>query len=240
MNRPCPEMKDRIADYVLGALEASQVQALQEHVSECSGCRQYLQALRGQDESLAELGREIDAGMTARQDRVIEALETAEPLARRAFPFIGGFVKTAVAAVLLLAAGITIGRWTAPRPVDVEKLRADLRASVATSVQAVVQESVLAQVDQRLQAEAQQRSELALQTHKDLYALAEQLAAGTESLENLMKGRFAELVDIIEAGRETDRWRVEKALQEMRTRTGLGLQALAVRASGPAADTVHD
>ena len=46
-----------------------------------------------------------------------------------------------------------------------------------------------------------------------------------------MKGRFAELVEIIEAGRETDRWRVEKALLEMRTQTGLGLQALAVRAS---------
>jgi hypothetical protein len=102
-----------------------------------------------------------------------------------------------------------------------------------------VQASILTRVDQRLQAEAQQRTELARQTDQHLYELAEQFAAGTESLEKLMKGHFAELVDIIEAGRETDRWRVEKALQEMRTQTGMGLQALAVRASSPAT-TVHD
>jgi len=242
MNRPCPDRQDKIADYVLGALDAAQAEALREHLSECFGCRQYLQSLKEQNESLVELGRELGTGMTARQDSVIEALQDvapAGPLIRRAFPFVGGFVKTAVAAVLLLGAGITIGRWTAPRRVDVEQLRADLEASVVASIQPVVQTTVLAQVDRRLQAEAQQRAELALQTHKDLYMLAEQFAAGTESLENLMKGRFAELVDIIEAGRETDRWRVEKALQEMRTRTGLGLQALAVRASDPAA-TIHD
>jgi hypothetical protein len=242
MNRPCPDMQDRIADYVLGALDASQAEALRGHLSECSGCRQYLQSLKERSESLIELGRKIGSGMTARQDRVIEALQNvapAEPLARRAFPFVGGFVKTAVAAVLLLGAGITIGRWTAPRSVDVERLRADLEASITASIKPAVQTTVLAQVDQRLQAETQQRTELALQTHRDLCLLAEQFAAGTESLENLMKGRFTELVDIIEAGRETDRWRVEKALQQMRTQTGMGLQALAVRASDRAT-TVHD
>jgi hypothetical protein len=242
MNRPCPAMQDRIADYVLGALDAAEAEALREHLSECSGCRQYLQDLKQQSESLIELGRQIGSGMTARQDRVIAALEAvapAEPLARRAFPFVGGLFKTAVAAVLLLGAGITIGRWTAPGPVDVAQLRADLETSIAASLKPVVQTSVLAQVDKRLQAEAQQRAALAERTHQDLCVLAEQLATGRESLENLMKGRFAELVDIIEAGRETDRWRVEKALQQMRTRTGMGLQALAVRASD-SATTVHD
>lgn len=238
MNGPCPDMQDRIADYVLGALDAGQAEALRDHLSQCSGCRQYLQTLREQSESLVELGRQIGTGMTAWQDKVIEALQNAtpaEPPARRAFLFVGGFVKTAVAAVLLLGAGITIGRWTAPRQVDVQQLRADLQASIAASIQPAVQTSVLAHVDQRLQAEAQQRTELALQTHKDLYMLAEQCTG----LETLMKGRFTELVDIIEAGRETDRWRVEKALQEMRTQTGLGLQVLAVRASDRAT-TVHD
>ncbi len=235
MNRPCPNMQDKIADYVLGALDAAQADALQEHVSECSGCRQYMQSLRSQSESLVELGREIGTGMTTRQDKVIEALENAEPIARRAFPFVGGFAKTAVAAVLLLGAGITIGRWTAPRQVDVEKLRADLQASIAASIKPVVETTVLAQVDRRLQAEAQRQAELAMQTQKDLFMLVEQCTG----LENLMKGRFAELVEIIEAGRETDRWRVEKALLEMRTQTGLGLQALAVRA-GDRATTVHD
>lgn len=222
MNRPCPDMQDRIVDYVVGALEAEQAEALRRHLGECSGCRQYLQSLKEQSESLVELGRQIGGDMTARQDRVIQALQDVAP-AERAFLFIGGFVKTAVAAVLILGVGITIGRWTAPRQIDLDQLRADLRTSV------------LAQVDQRLQAEAQRQAELTLQTHKDLYMLVEQCTG----LENLVKDRFTELVDIIEAGRKTDRWRVEKALQEMRTRTGLGLEALAVCAGEPAA-TVHD
>jgi len=231
MNEPCPNMQDRIADYVLGALDAGEAQALQEHVRECTGCRQYLQGLQEQSESLVELGREVDTGMTARQDRVIEALESVAPAARRTFPSFGGFIKTAVAAVLLLGAGITIGRWTAPRPVDVTRLRADLETSLAASIRPAAQKDVLAQVDQRLQAEAQQRAELARQTYQDLHALAEQSAAGTASLERLMNGKFAELVEIIEAGRKTDRGHVERALQEMRTQTGLGLQAVALRAS---------
>ncbi|MBN1507893.1 MAG: zf-HC2 domain-containing protein [Sedimentisphaerales bacterium] len=229
MNGPCPNMQDGIADYVLGALDAAEAEALREHLSQCAGCRQYLASLQQQSEALVDLGRRIGIRMTARRDRVIEALEhvaPAEPSARRVFPFLRGFLKTAVAAVLLLGAGIGIGRWTAPRPVDVEKLRSDLEASVAASIKPAVQRSVLSQVDQRLQAEAQQRAELAMQTHQDLCLLAEQSA----NMEKLMKGRFAELVDLIEAGRETDRWRVEKALQQMRLRTGLGLQALAVRA----------
>jgi len=217
MNRPCPDMQDRIADYVLGALDAAQAEALQEHLDECSVCRQYLQSLKEQSESLVELGRAIGSDMTARQDRVIEALQDVAP-AERVLPFVGGFVKTAVAAVLLLGVGIAVGRWTAPRQVDVEQLRADL------------QTSVLARVDQRLQAEAQQRTELTLQTQKDLVMLAQQCTG----LENLINGQFTELVDLIEAGRETDRRRVEKALLEIRARTGLGLQAIAVRADNRA------
>jgi len=232
MNGPCPDRQDRIADYVLGALDTGEAQALQDHLGDCSGCRQYLQSLQRQSESLVELGREIDAGMTARQDRVIEALDGVAPAARRTFLSFGGFIKTAVAAVLLLGVGITIGRWTAPRPVDVGRLRSDLEASI--------QKSVLAQVDQRLQAEAQQRAGLARQTYQDLHALAEQSAAGAESLEKLMNGKFAELVEIIEAGREIDRGHIEKALLEMKEQTGLGLRrAVAVRA-GNAATRVND
>lgn len=226
MNGPCPNMPDRIADYVLGALDAEQAEALRRHLDECSDCRRYWQQLQEQAGSLAGLGREIGRDMMAREDRVIDALREVAP-GRRVSPLLSGFVKAAVAAVLLLGAGITIGRWTAPRPVDLGQLRTDIEAAVAKSV------------DQRLQAEAQQRAELARQTYQDLHALAQQAAAGSASLERLMNGKFAELVDIIEAGRETDRWRVEKALLEMKTRTGLGLQALAVRA-GDTATTVHD
>ena len=118
MNKPCPQMQDRIADYVLGVLDAQQAEILQEHLAGCEACRQYVRSLQGQARSLVALGSQIDADMEARQDRVIEALEAASPAearTTRVFPFLGGFLRTAVAAVLVLGAGVGIGRWTAPR-----------------------------------------------------------------------------------------------------------------------------
>ena len=184
MNGPCPNMQDRIADYVLGALDAADAEALREHLRDCPACQQYLQDLQEQSESLVELGNQIDSEQTIRQDRVIEAMKDVAP-AERVLPFVGGLLKTAVAAVLLLGVGIGIGRWTAPRPVDVERLTADLKASLTASIQPAVRTAILTQVDQRLQAEAQQRAELARLTYQDLHALAEKSAAGAESLEKL-------------------------------------------------------
>jgi len=114
MNEPVPEHAGQDCRLRARALDAGEAQALQEHVRECTGCRQYLQGLQEQSESLVELGREVDTGMTARQDRVIEALESVAPAARRTFPSFGGFIKDCCRGrCLLLGAGITIGRWTA-------------------------------------------------------------------------------------------------------------------------------
>jgi anti-sigma factor RsiW len=220
MNRPCPDMRGRIADYVLGVLDESQAQALRMHLSGCPDCRQYFHSLKEQGEALVDLGREVDARMTARQDKVIEALEGVVP-ARVRLPLIGGFLKMAVAAAVILGAGIAIGRWTAPRPVNVEQLR----AQVETSVKAAVQESTLAEMDRRLQASLSANDE---QLRRDLRAFAAQVASSSETL---MSRQYAELIDIIEAGRKTDRMRIEKALEQIREQTGRGLYALAVRTS---------
>lgn len=240
MNQPCPQVQDRIADYVLGVLDPRQAEILQEHLAGCDACRQYVRSLRDQARSLAALSSQIEADMQTREGKVIEALEAVSPVEEgspRVFPFSGGFLKVAVAAVLVLGVGVGVGRWTAPRSsVDVEQLRADLQASVTASVASTVQESLLGQVDQRVQAglaknEAKLRTEVAGQVRDDLQRLVAQAATNSQ---NLAEKRFTELVQIVEEARLKDRQRVARALEQVeqnrlrdRAQIGMGLQSLA-------------
>jgi len=228
MKRFCPDMQDRIIDYMLGVLETPEAQAVREHLDRCDACRQYLQRLRQQGDGLVAWGERVAADMDARQDRVIQALETVTP-AVRIVPIIGGFVRLAVAAVLVLGAGVLIGRMTAPRPIDAEQLRADLEASIAASLKPALQEGILAELDQRLQAtlasnDTKLRVEVAEQISRDLQSFASRF---TSSSEQLMDRRFAELVEVIEAARLTDRRQVARALEQIRVQTGAGLRSVA-------------
>jgi anti-sigma factor RsiW len=241
MNRPCAEMQEHIADYVLGALESEETGVLRAHLGGCANCRQYLQSLEAQGRALVSLGEQVGADMSARQDRAIQALEGVVPVGSRAgqaWPFLGGLIRTAVAAVLILAAGITIGRWTAPQPADVEQLRADLEASIAAALGPAVRESVLSEVNQHLQSAAstgdtQLKVEIAEQMHRDLQAFAAQFVSGAEAL---MDQRSAELVQLVEAARLKDRQRVERAFRQLeltrlrdKTEIGRGIWTLAAQ-----------
>lgn len=219
MSQPCPHMQDRILDSVLNRLDPQQSEVLQEHLVSCEACRQYVQSLKGQARSLIVLGLQIDAGMKARQDRVIEALQAVAPTEAgptQVFPFLGGFLRTAVAAVLVLGVGLGLGRWTAPR-MDVQKLRADLQTSMAASVTEAVQESILSQMDQRLQTglaqnEAKLRTELTGQVQDGWQRFVSQAGSNAQ---DLVEKRFAELVQVVEEARLTDRQRMVKALERM-------------------------
>ncbi len=232
MSQACQNMQERIADYVLGALGEEQTEALKDHVSRCAGCRQYLHELERHNEALITCGEHVKAGMAARCDRVIEALSDAAlapARSARIVPLIGRLARMAVAAVLILGAGIAIGRFTAPRPVDVDQLRADLQSSVLASLTPAVQESMLAEMDRRLgsalaESNAQFKTEIAEQMGRDLRIFANDLMSGTQTL---VDRRFTEVVQLIEAGRLTDRRQVAKALDQIKTQTGMGFLRLA-------------
>jgi len=251
MNRPCPQMQDKVADYVLGALDTQQAQALQEHLGGCEACRQYARSLQEQAQSLVALGQRLEADMEARRDRVIEALQDVSPAetdTRRIFPSVGGILRISVAAVLVLGAGVIIGRATAPRPVDVEQLRADLQASIVASLKPAVQETVLAEVDRCLESglaanEANLRNELAEQLRGDLQLFATQFAAGSD---RRMDKRFAEFVQLIEEARLKDRQQVAKALDRIeqnrvldKTQIRTGLQYVAALTTKATPATQH-
>jgi anti-sigma factor RsiW len=225
-------MKDKIVDYVLGALSADEAQAVKHHVDACPACRRYLRDIESHNEGLIACGQEVKADMVARCDRALEALKDvvpAEARGPRIVTFLGRLALTAVAAVLVLSAGIAIGRVTAPRPVDIGQLRSEVEASVIASLTPAVQETMLAQVDQRLDKalsanNTQLTTEIAAQVREDLRLVTTELMSGTQSL---VDRRFTEVVQLIEAGRQTDRQQVARALQQIRTQTGMGFVRLA-------------
>lgn len=240
MNRSCPDRQDQIVDYMLGALDGPEATAVQEHLGRCEGCRQYLQDLKRQGDALVELGGRATADGDARQNRVIQALEAVTP-GTRGVSVIGGFMRIAVAAALVLGAGVVLGRLTAPRPVDAERLRADLEASIVASLRPAIQESVLAGLDQRLEtaltsSDTKIRVEVAEQIGRDLRTFASQF---TSNSEQLMDRRFAELIEVIEAARLTDRRQVARALEQIKAQTGAGLRSIAAL-TGTASTTVEN
>lgn len=76
MNNNCGQIKDWIADLVTGVLGDLETEAVEEHIKECSGCRDYLQVLWKEDELLTQLFCEFDAKAASRQERVINALNS--------------------------------------------------------------------------------------------------------------------------------------------------------------------
>lgn len=285
MSRPCDDMRDMMVDLTLGILNEEQRRDVQTHVDACESCRRYMQALEDESEALIALGQTVQADMGARQTKMIETLQTVAPAKPKVLPFVGGFVRTAVAAVLMLGAGIVVGRLTSPRPVDVEQLRAelqtsivaslqptlregvqadveqlgsdlqssltaslqsavresvradsvqlrtDLRSSVAARVEPMLRERVLADVDERLASalaasEERVATEVVEQVREDLRVITTELMASSQGL---LDQRFSEVVQLIEAARQTDRRQVARALEQIKTQTGMGLLRLAAR-----------
>jgi hypothetical protein len=198
-----------------------------------------MRSLAEKSEALTALGQEIQGEMGAREDRVIAALEGMRPCGSEpssVLPWRGRLLWTAVAAVLVLGVGITIGRLTAAEPIDVEQLRTDLERSVAASLRPVVEE----RVDARLQAaltdgQADLSATLTAQVREELKVFGSQLMAGSEAM---MDRRLDDFLELIEAARLKDRQRVAQAFEQIELnrmrevrQLGLGLRTLAVQTS---------
>lgn len=246
MDRPCEDMQERIADYVLGALDEREAEVVRSHLDRCEACQAYMRSLSEQSEALGALGEKIQDDMHTREDKVIAALDDVPaPAAGPSWvlPWTGRLLRTAVAAVLVLSVGIAIGRLTAAAPIDVEQLRADLERSVAASLRPAVQEHVLAKVDEHLQAaltdgQADLSAALAVQVRQELRVFGAQLMAGSEAM---MERRLDDFMQLIETARLQDRQRVARAFEQIELNRlrdarqfGLGLRTLAIQTSDEA------
>jgi hypothetical protein len=112
MSDTCRGFRRRIADSFTGPLSAQDQRELQEHLSTCAPCRDYLQALQKEDTSLAEYFVGIDEDMARRQERALQMLECCHTnertntIWRRIMK--SGYSKLATAAVILVLAAVAL------------------------------------------------------------------------------------------------------------------------------------
>jgi anti-sigma factor RsiW len=234
MNGPCPEMRDKIVDMVLGGLAPNQAEAVQRHLTTCAPCQAYAQSLQRQDETLVGLGDAIKSNMAGRRERAIQAFEAQAATPNRTL-WPGRWGSVAAAALILLGVGIAIGRLTAPKPVDVEQLRTDLQTALTASLQPAIQQATLAEVDRRVATslatgQTQLKTEIVELMRADLRTFATDVVANSEQM---MDRRFDEFVRLVEAARLKDRQRVVQAFEQVelnrrrdRNQIGQGLKSL--------------
>jgi tetratricopeptide (TPR) repeat protein len=114
MNSDCDRIRDMIADLVTGILPERQRHSLEQHLNECAACRDYARALKEEDILLTDLFAKIDTNMTARQERVLNAIECSWPskptymLSIRRTIMNRKIAKLAAAAVIIAAVALSI------------------------------------------------------------------------------------------------------------------------------------
>ncbi len=114
-------------------------------------------------------------------------------------------VKLAAAAVLLIGVGYAAGWLLAPRPLDVEELKAAIRQDLLEQMNEHWQSAFAAGC-------AQLKEELHQQVRRDLTEFAAQTLAASGTLTNQ---RLMELIQLIEAARRRERQQVAAALEQI-------------------------
>ena len=107
MNSDCENMNDQIADFVTGVLAENQVQKLQQHLDECTKCRDFAHALKDEDMSLTKLFEKIDTDTISRQERILQAVNHSRQSRQTdALPIRGKIMKSPIIIKLAVAAAI--------------------------------------------------------------------------------------------------------------------------------------
>ena len=109
MNNPCEKMQGKIVDYVLGVLNAEEIESLREHLGQCLWCSGYAESLQSEKRLLTQFGENLDKQSDIRQARVIETLnhvfdDKARPVSAWIVFMQSRITKFAAAAVILFAA----------------------------------------------------------------------------------------------------------------------------------------
>ena len=121
----------------------------------------------------------------------------------------GSFGRVAAAAVVLIAAGYAVGRWSAPRPPDMEQIRA--------AIEPAIREELLDETRQYVQLSLANgylrvKDELSEQYRQDLSRVAVQTLAASNTITNDL---LTQLVESISTAQVKDRQRFAAALEQI-------------------------
>ena len=114
MNSDCEKIRDEIADLVTGILSEAEVQVVEQHLEECSACRDYARALKHEDGLLTEFFGKIDTNMPERRERVLKAInhscvsEQSDTISIGRTIMKSRITKLAAAAVIIVGVALSI------------------------------------------------------------------------------------------------------------------------------------
>ena len=74
MNTKCDEIKDKIAELIAGILSETEKDTVLEHISVCSECSGYAEALKDEEFSLTGLFERYSEDLDRQQEEVINAI----------------------------------------------------------------------------------------------------------------------------------------------------------------------
>ena len=108
MNSDCERIRERIADHISGILPETEPETVEEHLGECSACKDYAQMLRDEERLLTEFFAKFDMDLSSQEDAAIGAVNRLETSGRADILSVGNriaenlFLRRAAAAVLII------------------------------------------------------------------------------------------------------------------------------------------
>ncbi len=154
----------------------------------------------------------VDATMAklAQCSASFSGTDTDSYVSQRQWPkAFAGFGRLAAAALVLIAAGYAAGRWSAPRPPDMEQIRA--------AIEPAIRQDLLDETKQYVQVSLangylQVKDELSEQYRQDISRVAIQTLAASNTITNDLLAQF---VEFISTAQTKDRQRVAAALEQV-------------------------
>jgi len=108
MESNCDEMKNQIADFITGILPKQEAQALQQHLSECSACRDYAESLEREEQLLTGFFAKFDEDIARWEAAAIDTVNRFDASSKTNVVSIGNtimkdfLIKHAAVAVVIV------------------------------------------------------------------------------------------------------------------------------------------